>query len=285
MILSEFAPAKINLFLSVIEKRPDNYHNIGTMFHTISIGDTLWGEADNSGEISLTYSNPQDYPVEKDLVVKVAHKLKEKYDLGNSNKSHLGVKFYLEKKLPLGAGLGGGSADAAAALRMLNKLWDLNLSFAELENIGAKLGADIPFLVRGGAAFAEGIGDILTPQKNIDSKHCIILVATPKCAVPTADAYRGIVPSGKESWENFKQNDCGGSNITTLLYNQFEESILPSYPLINSLKNKLNELGGHSLMSGSGASVFSIFDSMSRTVKARESLAADCRFIEIAKFM
>lgn len=279
MLLTEFAPAKVNLFLSVIKKREDGYHNIGTMFHTISCGDVLFGELNKRGEIAISYSSPQEYPPEKDLICRAALKLKEKF------KVSAGVNFYLEKKLPLGAGLGGGSSDAAAALRLLNKLWGLNASATELELVGVGLGADIPFLVQGGAALAEGIGEILTPQNPIPGDSCIILAATPKCAVATADAYQSIVPAGQERWQNFKN-----SVLTNPLdpawdfFNHFEESVLEKYPLIASLKQKLNASGGKSMLSGSGASVFSLFSSLETAAKAYDAVKGVCRFLKITKF-
>jgi 4-diphosphocytidyl-2-C-methyl-D-erythritol kinase len=278
-MLSEFAPAKVNLFLSVIKKRDDGYHDIGTLFHTVSCGDTLFGELNSSGKVSIFYNNPQEYPPEKDLVCKAAIKLKEKYEVSS------GVRFFLKKELPLGAGLGGGSSDAAAALRLLNKLWNLNASFAELEQIGAGLGADIPFLIKGGAAFAEGIGDILIPQNPIASDSCVIVIATPKCVVPTSEAYKGIVPSGDLRWQNFKNCNCANPLDNSFdLFNHFENSVLEKYPLINFLKQKLNACGGKSLLSGSGASVFSLFSSLEKAVKAYDFVKDECRFLQIAKF-
>jgi len=273
MILSEFAPAKINLFLSIISKRADGYHNIGTMFHTLNCGDLLFGEEDSNGEISISYNNPQEYSPEKDLVCRAAAKLKEKYEVSS------GVRFYLEKKLPLGAGLGGGSSDAAAALRLLNKLWGLNASSKELEEIGTSLGADIAFFVKGGAALATGIGDILTQQNAIESDCCIVL-ATPKCVVPTADAYKDVIPAGDLPWQNFVKN----MNPLDNLHNQFEDTVLKKYPLINFLKQKLDACGGKSLLSGSGASVFSLFYSLESAVSAYEAVKHECRFLQITSF-
>jgi len=278
-MLSEPAPAKVNLFLSVIKKREDGYHNIGTMFHTISCGDVLFCELNKRGEITISYNKPQDYPPEKDLICKAAAKLKEIYGVSG------GVNFYLEKNLPLGAGLGGGSSDAAAALRLLNRLWGLNAGMEDLEKVGAGLGADIAFLVRGGAALAEGIGDILTHRNPINKESCVIVVATPECAVPTADAYGNIVPAGDERWQSFKSRDLSDPlNDSFDLFNHFEESVLKKYPLITSLKQKLNACGGKSLLSGSGASVFSLFASLEQAAKACDSVRRECRFLRIARF-
>ncbi len=285
-MLSEFAPAKVNLFLSVIKKRKDDYHDIGTMFHTVSCGDTLFGELDSSGEISILYSKAQDYPPENDLIYKAAVKLKELYKISG------GVRFYLEKNLPLAAGLGGGSSDAAAALRLLVRLWGLKASTAELEKIGASLGADIPFFIKGGAALAEGIGEILTPQNPISNDNCIIVIATPWCSVSTKVAYGNIVPLGKTRWQDFTNtiktsNTSGTANPlddSWDLFNQFEDTILKKYPLINSLKQTLNSYGGKSLLSGSGSSIFSLFSSLENASKACDSVKDDCRFLRIARF-
>jgi len=274
MILTEFAPAKINLFLSIINKREDGYHNIGTMFHTVNCGDFLWGEQDSSGEISISYNSPQEYSPINDLVCRAAVKLKEKHNVSS------GVRFYLEKNLPLGAGLGGGSSDAAAALRLLNKLWGLNASSEELEEIGASLGADIAFFVKGGAALATGIGNILSQQSPVEEDCCIIL-ATPKCVVPTADAYKDVIPSGSLPWQNFLKN----MNPLENLHNQFEDTVLKKYPLINFLKQKLDACGGNSLLSGSGASVFSIFYSLENAMNAYEMVKGECRFLRVVRFV
>jgi 4-diphosphocytidyl-2-C-methyl-D-erythritol kinase len=282
-VLSEFAPAKVNLFLSIIKKRKDGYHDIGTLFHTVSCGDILFAEESKDSKISIFYNHPQEYPLEKDLVYKAAAELKKTFRVSS------GVNFYLEKNLPLGAGLGGGSSDAAAALRLLNKLWGLNASFAELEKIGSCLGADVAFFVKGGMALAEGIGDILIPQNPIDSESCVVIIATPKCVVPTAEAYKGVVPMGESRWQNFIAGikNCVFANPLDDSYdffNHFEDTILEKYPLINSLKQKLNACGGKSLLSGSGASVFSLFSSLENAVRAYDLVKEKCRFLQISRF-
>ena len=271
----EFAPAKVNLFLDVLNKRADGYHDLGTVFQTLDMGDFLSAEKISSGEISLSYNVSQDYPVEKDLVFRAAKLLQE------TTNTSCGAKLYLEKLMPLGAGLGGGSADAAAALRLLNRIWETNLSSEELEKLGAKLGADVPFLVQGGTAFAEGIGEILTPTSVEFPKA--VLVATPHCAVPTKDAYAGVVPSGENRWNAFKSNWNG--TLSFEFYNKFEESVFPKYPIIQDLKNKLENSGAFkTLMSGSGASVFAIFDSKTLAETALEKLGTTVRFKKLTTF-
>lgn len=271
----EFAPAKVNLFLDVLNKRADGYHDLGTVFQTLDMGDFLSAENISSGEITLSYNVSQDYPVEKDLVFRAAKLLQEETGVS------FGASLYLEKLMPLGAGLGGGSADAAAALRLLNRIWETNLSSEELEKLGAKLGADVPFLVQGGTAFAEGIGEMLTPTSVEFPKA--VLVATPHCAVPTKDAYAGVVPSGENRWNAFKSSWNG--TLSFEFYNKFEESVFPKYPMIQDLKNKLENLGAFkTLMSGSGASVFALFDSKTLAETALEKLGSTVRFKTITAF-
>ena len=288
MTMKEFAPAKINLFLDVIRKREDGYHDLGTVFQTVDVGDTLEFSAREDGEIRLEYSNPQEYPVESDLVYKAAVALRS--HVGNND---LGADIFLDKIMPLGAGLGGGSADAAAALRALNRLWELRLPPAELERIGAKLGADVPFLVRGGTAFAEGIGEQLTFIEPLDLPvEKALLIATPHDAVPTKDAYAGVPKSGPDRWEGYKES-CVGNKASReafileprSLFNAFETSVFPKHPLVAAMKEKFLDLGAEAaLMSGSGASVFGIFADRSSAQTAAETLKPYSRYIALTKF-
>lgn len=301
--MKEYAPAKINLFLDVIRKREDGYHDLGTVFQTVDAGDTLTLEARNDGVITLEYNKPQDYPKESDLVYKAAVALKN-YAVGMVSGSenspeekqqaeNLGADLYLEKVMPLGAGLGGGSADAAATLRGLNRLWNLNLPATTLEEIGAKLGADVPFLVRGGTAFAEGIGERLTfksPLQLSGDEH--LLIATPLDAVPTKDAYAGVPKSGPDRWENFKgimNAECRMQNSDFLVrlvnFNAFETSVFPKHPLVASMKEEFVKLGARAtLMSGSGASVFGIFPSRESAERASEALKSISRYRKVTRF-
>ena len=291
MTMKEFAPAKINLFLDVIRKREDGYHDLGTVFQTVDVGDTLEFSARDDGEIHLEYSNPQEYPVESDLVYKAAVALRS--HVGNND---LGADIFLDKIMPLGAGLGGGSADAAAALRALNRLWELRLPPAELERIGAKLGADVPFLVRGGTAFAEGIGERLSFISPLDLPAGeVLLIATPHDSVPTKDAYAGVPKSGPDRWEGYKlawetasdaERSFGGPLLDSgAFFNAFEISVFPKHPLVAAMKDKFLDLGARvALMSGSGASVFGIFADRQQAEAAAETLRAYSRYIALTKF-
>ena len=150
-----------------------------------------------------------------------------------------------------------------------------------LEQFGAKLGADVPFLVQGGTAFAEGIGEKLKPVTVEFPKA--VLVATPHCAVPTKDAYAGVKPSGNVRWEQFRS--AWNGTLSFEFYNKFEESVFPKYPMIQDLKNKLENLGAFkTLMSGSGASVFALFDSEENAKKALAIIEPTVRFSRITQF-
>ncbi|WP_290763947.1 4-(cytidine 5'-diphospho)-2-C-methyl-D-erythritol kinase [Fibrobacter sp. UBA4297] len=297
----EYAPAKINLFLDVIRKREDGYHDLGTVFQTVDAGDTVEATLRENGEIHLTYNEPQNYPLESDLVFKAAKALKEYANCA------LGADIHLTKVMPLGAGLGGGSADAAATLRLLNRLWNLDYPFEVLESIGARLGADVPFLVRGGTAFAEGIGERLTFVKPLElPEGAALLIATPLDSVPTKDAYVGVPKSGPDRWEQYKASwnalqypRCGEPIVElpsdeelfeqmvnpNLCFNAFEISVFPTHPLVAEMKQKFIELGADvALMSGSGASVFGIFKTRELAEKAAAALKSISRYQTVTKF-
>ena len=171
---------------------------------------------------------------------------------------------------------------------MLNKLWNLNLPFETLESIGARLGADVPFLVRGGTAFAEGIGERLTFVDPLElPEGAALLIATPLDSVPTKDAYAGVPKSGPDRWEQYKT----AWNAAPLLlnpeayFNAFEISVFPTHPLVAEMKQKFIELGVEvALMSGSGASVFGIFKSKDEAEKAALAMKPISRYQTVTQF-
>lgn len=291
-IMKEYAPSKINLFLDVIRKREDGYHDLGTVFQTVDAGDTVSAESRKDGEIVLTYNIPQEYPVQSDLVYKSALALKAyAVEQGVNGADQFGADIFLEKVMPLGAGLGGGSADAAAALRLLNKLWNVNYPAEILESIGAKLGADVPFLVRGGTAFAEGIGEKLTFTSPLQlPEGQFLLICTPKDAVPTKDAYAGVAKSGPARWDAYKASAQSGSAAEFFLqpgsfFNAFEGSVFPLHPLVESMKAEFIRLGAKcALMSGSGASVFGIFETLEQANQAAKAMESISRYQKVTRF-
>jgi 4-diphosphocytidyl-2-C-methyl-D-erythritol kinase len=171
--LSLLSPAKLNLFLHITGRRPDGYHQLQTLFQLLDWGDQLHFSTNNSGTINLD-SADLDIPVEENLIVRAARLLQT---------GQLGVDITLDKHIPTGGGLGGGSSNAATTLLALNHLWHRGLSQTELQALGASLGADVPVFVGGHTAWAEGIGEILTP---VELPQSWFLILAPDCHVSTA---------------------------------------------------------------------------------------------------
>lgn len=169
------APAKLNLFLHITGRRADGYHELQTIFQFIELFDEIAIRPTLDGVISRVGKN-QDVPEADDLMVRAAHLLQQ------SQKTHFGAEISINKRIPMGGGLGGGSSNAATVLMALNQLWTLNLPKSELQSLGLTLGADIPVFIGGHAAWAEGVGEKLT---GIDPKELWYLVINPRCHVPT----------------------------------------------------------------------------------------------------
>lgn len=250
------APAKINLYLEIISKRTDGYHNIESVMHTISLFDILELTEIQENKVELVCENSNLSNDKNNLVYRAATEFKKQY---NINK---GIKIKLIKNIPMGAGLGGGSSDAAATLLALNKIWDINDTIKKLEILGAKLGADVPFFMTGGTAKISGIGDIVE-KINSKLKFDFILVK-PNFGISTPYAYSKI----KFPLTNIRKINRITSSILdetlsfetakALFFNRFEEFIFDEYQEIKEIKDALERLGCVSLMSGSGATVFGL---------------------------
>ena len=246
-----FPNAKINIGLNVTERRPDGYHNLETVFYPIRINDVL--EIIESDELSFESSGIEIPGEAKDnLCVKAYRLLKNDHDLP-------AVKIHLHKHIPIGAGLGGGSADAAFLIRLLNQKFKLNLSVEDMQEYARQLGADCAFFIKSEPTFAFEKGDRFEDIA-LDLSACHIALVMPPVHVSTAEAYRGVKPakpvtSLKElinypisEWQEYIKND-------------FEASVFEAHPQIAVVKEKLNEAGAlYASMSGSGAAVFGIFD-------------------------
>jgi 4-diphosphocytidyl-2-C-methyl-D-erythritol kinase len=247
-----FPNAKINLGLNIVSKRPDGYHNLETVFYPVPLCDALEIVLAEKDETVFTPSgivvdgNPQN-----NLVMKALALLKKDFDL-----PHLHI--YLQKNIPFGAGLGGGSADAAFMLRLLNDFAKLQLSTEQLEEYAARLGADCPFFIRNQAVFAEGTGNIFSAIKLSLSGYYIVLVK-PAIAVSTQEAYSLIIAKKPdESLVDILQLPV--KEWKNRLINDFEKSVFARYPAIAQIKSQLYASGAvYASMSGSGSSVFGIF--------------------------
>lgn len=249
-----FPNAKINIGLYVTEKRTDSYHNIETLFYPTSLCDALEILENTESDVPLSWSSSGiqlDGKAEDNLCVKALNLLKQDYDIPP-------LKMHLHKAIPFGAGLGGGSADAAFALKALNEMFTLGIDTPKLIDYAAKLGADCAFFIRNIPQTATGIGDILSPCK-INLKGYHLLLVKPDIHVSTPEAYRGIKPkqlavplneqlrSPVEEWKGVIKND-------------FEESVFPNHPGIKAIKDKMYANGAeYASMTGSGAAVFGLF--------------------------
>ena len=255
------APAKLNLFLHVTGRRPDGYHSLQTVFRFIDYGDTLYFTPRADGQIVLTQALP-GVPLEQDLCYRAARLLQA------SAGTRQGVEITLEKRLPLGGGLGGGSSDAATTLIALNRLWGTGLSRAALMALGLRRGADVPVFIFGDNAWAEGVGEALTP---ITLEPAWYVVLVPPVSVPTA-----LVFSAPELTRNtlpvtipaFSAGQTPAQNPNEFR-NDLEPVVTARYPSVARHLEWLKQ-HGEARMTGSGACVFCAFATEQR---AREVLA------------
>ena len=258
-----FAPAKINLFLDVLNKRDDGYHNLSMIMQTIDLCDEIDIE---KAEKILLECNKDGIPLnEKNLVWKAADLFFE------YTKINGGCKIYLKKVIPDGAGLGGGSSDAAQVLIALNEIYDTKLSNEQLKGIAVKIGADVPFFIDKGCCLAEGIGDILTPIENNTNPY--VLVYKPEVSISTKWVYESLNLNNKKEKnkdELIELLRVGNMKFYDGIFNVLEDVSITKYPEIEDVKNKFKNLGAtNAMMTGSGSAVFAIFVD---EIKAKEAL-------------
>ena len=250
-IMILFPPAKVNLGLNILFKREDGYHEIETCMVPIPFTDILEiTEADEFEFLQTGLVIPGN--IDSNLCVKAFQLLKQKFAIPN-------VRIHLRKQIPMGAGLGGGSSDAAYVLKGLNDMFNLNVSISELQNLSAQLGSDCAFFIENKAQIARGRGEVLS-EIDVDLKGKYLVLLNPGIHVGTKEAYAGIQPRvPSNNIEEILSNPI--ETWQTGLLNQFEESIFPKFSLIKDLKDAIIELGAvYASMSGSGSSVFGIFD-------------------------
>jgi len=263
--------AKINLGLRVLGRRPDGYHEIRTLFQTVTLQDRLTFEPLEGGRLELVCSAPDVPSDESNLVHRAAAVLRERFGVNS------GARIYLEKTIPAGGGLGGGSSDAAVALVGLACLWGLAAGGDELAALGARLGADVPFFLTGGTALGAGTGADITPLADAPERH--LLVVAPGVKVSTAEAYKALNAAAltkaggaanlsvsraeSQIWDSHR----GG------LRNDFEPAVFRLYPEIMRARDALVAAGdGPAALSGSGSSVFGVFGSAGEAERARGAL-------------
>jgi 4-diphosphocytidyl-2-C-methyl-D-erythritol kinase len=236
------APAKLNLFLHVVGRRPDGYHLLQTVFRFLDFGDSLEIAPRDDGDIRLLSPLP-DVPVESDLCWRAARLLK------THTGCRLGADIRLIKRLPLGGGLGGGSSDAATVLLALNRLWNLNLPRAELQSLGLRLGADVPVFVFGRGAFAEGVGEVLTPWTPAPASY-VVLTPPAHVSTPAIFAHPGLTRN-TPSVTIAALSDGYGRNDLEPIASALNPEVAE---VLGWLKTR-----GDARMTGSGACVFAAF--------------------------
>lgn len=273
-----FPCAKINLGLNVVAKRQDGYHDLETVFYPIPVTDALEVHRMHQDfplkenyDICITGAEVAGNPADN-LVVKAYNLIAEHYDIPR-------VHIHLYKGIPMQAGLGGGSSDAAYMIRLLDEYFKLNMGNREMERYAAKLGADCAFFITAEPAYATGIGDELQPIgseddcKNYLEDYWIALVK-PSVAVSTKEAYAGITPrKTKKSCREIVLQPI--ETWRDELRNDFEESIFPKYPVLSDIKNKLYNLGAlYAAMSGSGSTIYGIYKNKPENIS---DLFPDCQ--------
>ena len=260
------ANAKINLGLDVIRKRPDGYHEVRMIMQMLSLHDQVTIEKTETPGIQLS-TNLSFLPGdERNIAYRAARQMQERFDLPG------GVRIRIEKRIPVAAGMAGGSTDCAAVLRGMNSLYGLALDRQALMDIGVKLGADVPYCIMGGTALSEGIGEILTAAGPMPMCH--ILVAKPSFSVSTKEVYGGLKldrlkehPDIDGILEALETGDLCG--VTKRLANVLETVTISWHPEIGTIKKLMLDHGAMgALMSGSGPTVFGIFDSRSSAEEA-----------------
>ncbi|MDI2585675.1 4-(cytidine 5'-diphospho)-2-C-methyl-D-erythritol kinase [Psychrobacillus sp. NEAU-3TGS] len=267
------APAKINLTLDVLHKRPDGYHEVEMIMTTVDLADRIGLEVREDGAIHIISVDrfvPNDH---RNLAYQAAKILKEMYNV------KLGVSIKIEKNIPVAAGLAGGSSDAAATLRGLNTIWNLGLTLDELAQVATKIGSDVAFCVYGGTALATGRGEKI--QKLPPPVNCWVILAKPTLGVSTADIYGNLKindithPNTEQMIQAIKKKDF--ELMCASVGNVLEDVTLKLYPEVAVLKEQMQKFGADAvLMSGSGPTVFGLVNQESRVQRVYNGLRGFC---------
>lgn len=283
MKVFEKAPAKINLSLDVLHKREDGYHEVEMVMTMVDLADRI--EMQELPRDTIIISSQAGYiPLdEKNLAFQAAKLIKDRYDVKQ------GVYIHLDKKIPVAAGLAGGSSDAAATLRGLNRLWKLDIASDELQQLGAELGSDVPFCVTGGTAVARGRGERLEPIES--PPQCWVVLAKPPINVSTSEIY------GKLRANAIKRHPSTARVIEAIrskrfdelcdnLGNVLEEVTLDLYPEVRQLKECMIRLGADGvLMSGSGPTVFGLVSRESKVSRIYNGLRGFCKDVYAVRLL
>ena len=268
------AYGKINIGLDVIRKREDGYHDLDMIMQTVGVyDDVIISREDGTQTYEIEVSTDADIlPNDKgNLAFMAAKVLMEAYDIKSK------VKIHINKRIPIAGGMAGGSADCAAVLRGVNKLFQLGLTDEQLQEYGVKLGADVPYCIVGGTKRAQGIGEILTDLPT--QPKCYVIIAKPDAFVSTKFVYSHIRPAQIENHpdidgiiESIKAGDLYG--MCEKIANVMEDVTIPEYPIIQKVKDILKSNGAvNALMSGSGPTVFGIYDDEEKAKQSMDALS------------
>jgi len=262
--------AKINLFLDILKKRDDDFHELNSLFAELSLSDKILIKLTENSQIKISCTS-DTIPDKSNLVFKIASYLKDKYKVKS------GIEIYLKKNIPVAAGLGGGSSDAAKTIQICNEIWNLGLSPKQMHKLAAKFGSDINFFLEGGVKLVKGRGEIVLEQKN-NLEIANILLVNPHIQISSKKAYNSVqslephTAKFKNMQKALRQNEL--DLLCKNLHNSLEPGIFSEYPEIQSIKKNLLKLGASgSLMSGSGSTVFAIFKKSDTLLRAEHFFA------------
>lgn len=275
MEIIEKAPAKINLGLDVLYRRElDGYHELEMVMSSVDLSDRLTIEELPENQI-VVETNKAFLPIDKrNNVYQAAALLKERYGIEQ------GVKISIEKKIPVAAGLGGGSTDCAAALRGMNRLWNLNLSIDQLIEIGVEIGTDVPYCLHGTTSFIGGKGEIVRPLKPMP--QCWVVLVKPRLSVSTRKIFQKVQDPNQlqhPDMERLSQAILDEDYEAMLQYmgNSLEDITIPKYPIVQQIKDRMIKYGADiALMSGSGPTVFALCRQHSRAQRIYNGLKGFC---------
>jgi 4-diphosphocytidyl-2-C-methyl-D-erythritol kinase len=283
MKIYEKAPAKINLLLDVLHKRPDGYHEVEMIMTMVDLADRV--EMTELPRDTIIISSQAGYiPLdEKNLAFQAARLIKERYQVRQ------GVYIHLDKHIPVAAGLAGGSSDAAATLRGLNRLWGLHIPTEELQQLAAELGSDIPFCITGGTALARGRGEVLEPIEA--PPQCWVILAKPPINVSTADVYGRLNaaaiehhPSASAMIDAIRQGDF--HRMCAQMGNVLEDVTIPMHPEVKQIKDLMLRLGADgAMMSGSGPTVFCLVSRESKVARLYNGLRGFCKEVYAVRLL
>lgn len=274
--------AKINLSIDVLGKRPDGYHLVEMIMQTIDLFDNIKIFSLEEDQIIIS-SNSKDIPVDSsNIVYKAANLIKQEFNIKK------GVEIYIDKNIPIAAGMAGGSSNAAAVLVGLNKLWGLNLSKNELKELGLQLGADVPFCIEGEASLAENIGEKLTNIEGL-SQDVFILVCKPELFVSTKEVYEAIDskiiekrPDNKLLIRLLKENNI--ELLSKNMYNVLESVTKEKYPIIKEIeKIMIDNKALGAMMSGSGPTVFGLYTNEDDAQRCKKILLENFKQVYLVK--